>query len=85
MISRLNKHLSGISVVVVLLCVSPFLLSAHCIGSDKEKEKVDNNRYSCVEVPEYVVFCGDTIDLTRYDRHERMDRELMAFSYMHST
>lgn len=85
MISRLKKHLSGISVVVVLLCVSPFLLSAHCIGSDKEKEKVDNNRYSCVEVPEYVVFCGDTIDLTRYDRHERMDRELMAFSYMHST
>lgn len=85
MISRLKKHLSGISVVVVLLCVSPFLLSAHCIGSDKEKEKVDNNRYSCVEVPEYVVFCGDTIDLTRYDRHERMDRELMAFSYMHNT
>lgn len=85
MISRLKRHLSGISVAVVLLCVSPFLLSAHCIGSDKEKEKVDNNRYSCVEVPEYVVFCGDTIDLTRYDRHERMDRELMAFSYMHST
>ena len=41
--------------------------------------------YSCVEVPSSIEFCGQTIDLTRYDRHERMDRELLAFSYMHST
>lgn len=30
-------------------------------------------------------FCGTTIDLTRFDRRERMDRELLAFRYMHST
>lgn len=41
--------------------------------------------YSCIEVPRSVTFCGDTIDLTRFDRRERMDRELLAFSYMHST
>lgn len=41
--------------------------------------------YSSPEVPEKVVFCGKTIDLTRFDRHERMDRELLAFTYMHST
>ena len=50
------------------------------ISTDRPEE-----RYACVEVPRRVVFCGDTIDLTRYDRHERMDRELLAFSYMHST
>lgn len=37
------------------------------------------------EVPESVMFCGQNIDLTRFDRFERMDRELLAFTYMHST
>lgn len=41
--------------------------------------------YSCVQVPDSLTFCGETVDLTRYDRRERMDRELLAFSYMHST
>ncbi len=41
--------------------------------------------YSCVEIPQSMTFCGETIDLTRFDRRERMDRELLAFSYMHST
>lgn len=37
------------------------------------------------EVPESVIFCGQNINLTRFDRYERMDRELLAFTYMHST
>ena len=37
------------------------------------------------DVPESVTFCGQKIDLTRFDRYERMDRELLAFTYMHST
>lgn len=41
--------------------------------------------YSSPQVPESVMFCGKKIDLTRFDRHERIDRELLAFAYMHST
>ena len=41
--------------------------------------------YAQPEVPESVIFCGKKIDLTRFDRYERMDRELLAFTYMHST
>ena len=41
--------------------------------------------YSSPNVPESVIFCGKKIDLTRFDRHERMARELLAFAYMHST
>lgn len=41
--------------------------------------------YSSPKVPASVIFCGKKIDLTRFDRHERMDRELLAFAYMHST
>ena len=36
-------------------------------------------------VPDYVVFAGDTIRLDSDDRYERMDREMMSFTYMHST
>lgn len=36
-------------------------------------------------VPEYVVFAGDTIRFDTDDAYERMDRELMSFTYMQST
>lgn len=36
-------------------------------------------------VPDYVVFAGDTIRFDRSDLYERMDRELITFTYMHTT
>lgn len=36
-------------------------------------------------VPEYVVFAGDTIRFDTAEKYERMDRELLTFTYMHST
>ena len=36
-------------------------------------------------VPEYVEFAGDRITFDRDDLYERMDRELMTFTYMHTT
>ncbi|MGL4852165.1 MAG: lytic transglycosylase domain-containing protein [Phocaeicola sp.] len=41
--------------------------------------------FSSFDIPSRVEFCGQSIDLTRFDRRERMDRELLAFTYMHST
>ena len=35
-------------------------------------------------VPEYVVFGGDTVFLNTPDRYERMDRELISFTNMHT-
>ena len=36
------------------------------------------------KVPEYAVFAGDTIRFDRADLRERMDRELIAFTYSHN-
>ena len=36
------------------------------------------------QVPEYIVFAGDTIRFDRVDLYERMDRELAAFTYSHT-
>ena len=35
------------------------------------------------EIPAQVVFAGDTIDLTQQDRRERMDKEMLSFTYSH--
>ena len=37
------------------------------------------------KVPQYVVFCGDTIRFDTHEKYDRMDRELMAFTYMQTT
>ncbi len=60
------------------------------IGSSQvnEPHSVKSEVPYCVTpptVPSQVVFDGTAIDLRRYDRRERMDREMMAFTYMHST
>lgn len=74
-----------IVISIFLLVLTPLLLYADVLTSHHEPEDSKFERYSCVKVPRSIIFCGDTVDLTRYDRHERMDRELLAFSYMHST
>lgn len=43
----------------------------------------DTNRSP--KVPEYCIFAGDTIRFDTPDMRERMDRELIAFAYSHST
>jgi len=35
-------------------------------------------------VPDYMVFAGDTVRFDRNDYYERMDRELISFTYMHT-
>lgn len=42
-------------------------------------------RPACPAVPAYVVFAGDTVRFNTAERRERMDRELMAFTNMHTT
>lgn len=37
------------------------------------------------KVPEYMVFAGDTVKFDNLERYSKMDRELLTFSYMHST
>ena len=74
--------------LVLALCIGatiPILTGSTLVG---EQNTVKSEVPYCVTsptVPAEVVFDGVNIDLRRYDRRERMDRELMAFTYMHST
>lgn len=56
-----------------------------------QEEKIESQRplvlsmTASVEVPEEMTFAGETISFDRYDKRERMDRELNSFTYFHST
>ena len=71
----MNKYTKIIILTAFLAISIPTLLNAQAAPAN----------YSTHDVPSSVTFCGKNIDLTRYDRYERMDRELLAFTYMHST
>ncbi len=68
------------------------LLAAACLGGShtqlSEQESVKSEIASptmAPNVPSAATFAGEELDLTRYDLRERMDRELMSFTYTHST
>lgn len=71
----MNKYTKILILIAFWAINVPTLVNAQAYPSN----------YSTHEVPSSVTFCGKSIDLTRYDRYERMDRELLAFTYMHST
>lgn len=81
---KLTKRLYTLSLTTALF-VTGFLLPGFSTSCTAQTETASSTTYSCIEVPKSINFCGIDIDLTRYDRRERMDRELMAFTYMHST
>ena len=67
-------------------CSLPLLTSSTTFNSETESVKSEVPSLTAPpQVPTKVTFAGETIPLDRYDLRERMDRELMAFTYMHST
>lgn len=58
-------------------------------GSDRDETEKQRPQVlsmtASVDVPEEMVFAGERTVFDRYDRHERMDRELNSFTYFHST
>ncbi len=74
---------------VVALCagsVLPFLVGSDKFHPERDSVKSQTLSYTVpLHVPESVSFADETIDLDRYDLRERLDRELMAFTYMHSS
>lgn len=84
-----KEYIRLLSTALVTLCIGislPFLTGSSKL--DNEHESAKSEVPYCVtspEVPEKASFAGQHLDLRRYDLHERMDRELMSFTYMHSS
>ncbi|MFV0330025.1 MAG: lytic transglycosylase domain-containing protein [Dysgonomonas sp.] len=73
-----------IPVICICLLAGVFLAnSSH--GETETKVPYVLSMTKSVEVPDKVDFAGEEIVLDRYDFHERYDREINGFTYLHST
>lgn len=52
-------------------------------GSSSDSEEMTATQVHSPNVPELIVFAGDTVRFDNADMQERMDRELIAFTYSH--
>lgn len=73
-------------VPIVSACLLAFVfLSNNSYGETESKIPYVLSMTKSVEVPDKVDFAGEEIQLDRYDLHERYDREINGFTYLHST
>ena len=61
------------------------LLCCLCTAHSQSVYSLEQTPGTPPAVPRMIVFAGDTVRLTRPDIRERLDRELIAFTYSHST
>lgn len=74
---------------ILFLSIALFSCSVQSANKPKNqkvvKEVKETTTHLIPEVPAYVIFCGDTIDFTDFDRKERLDQELIVNTYFHSS
>lgn len=75
-----------LSISIVSLLAFLILFSANKSLQETENRKpLVLSMTASVEIPQKMMFAGETVTFNRYDLHERMDRELNSFTYYHST
>ena len=77
--------------VILLISIITFI-SCHATGSDtnyseqcKSTTATQHSPIVSPEIPQSIEFADTTIEFNRSDLRERIDRELISFSYMHTT
>lgn len=82
---KINILLPTIILAVALGVIAILLTSGNnAVKTEAERPHVLSMTAS-VDVPDEMTFAGERIVFDRYDRRERMDRELNSFTYFHST
>ncbi len=81
---QLHNITKNIALIALGACI-PLLMGSHLPTRTPESEQnIFVGENILPEVPQKAVFAGQEYDLRSYDRRERMDRVLLAFTYMHS-
>jgi hypothetical protein len=70
---------------VVCVCLSGFVLLSNSRYGEADRAPYVLSTTKSVQAPDKVYFAGEEIVLDRYDLHERYDREINGFTYMHAT
>lgn len=84
----MKKQFIFISFIITLIAGSIIFSSSSCAVTAQQEEQQQPKVMSMtanVDIPEKMVFAGETYTFDRYDKRERLDRELNSFTYFHST
>ena len=87
LLSKMKKSLFISIFLFIFMLATAFVL----LTAGKELDKMESEKpqvlsmTASVDIPEKMTFAGEEIIFDRYDKHERMDRELNSFTYFHST
>lgn len=81
----MKNKIRYITVMFAVFGSSLFLCCASNSVDDATDSATMPVEYQTPQVPEKVVFAGQTVELTRYDMYERYERELTTACYMHGT
>lgn len=81
----MKKYISLTTSASILLA-SGFLF----LSTTESKKAIKNDpevlsMTASISIPDKVQFANESVDLSRYDMHERYDREINGFTYLHST
>lgn len=69
-----------------VLCMTVYLfVSSHDSVAVKKEAPVVASFTTSPEVPSVIHFCGEDMDISRYNVKEGLDRELSSFTYFHSS
>lgn len=81
----MKKNLWTVFGFGILLFAAGLLLCSKDSTAVLREKPVVPSMIMTPEMPERIYFCGELLDLTRYNMHEGIDRELTSFSYLHAT
>ena len=85
---KTKTYLNYILTLILVFCIGatvPTLIGSSQVSEQHSAKSEVPYCVTALTIPAQVTFDGQTIDLRRYDRRERMDREMSGFTYMHST
>lgn len=83
--NRTNIILSALIIIVTSALIGLLLTSGYHTQRVEDEKPAVLSMTASVEVPDEITFAGEKTVFDRYDRRERMDRELNSFTYFHST
>ena len=81
----MKKQILFISLIVTLITGAIIFISSSNAESAEEQRPKVMSMTANVDIPVKMMFAGETYVFDRYDKHERLDRELNSFTYFHST
>ena len=80
-----NRRLISSFIILAGLVFTAVFLSSNITQKPHENSGIQRTMQDVFppEIPTSIIFAGDTIDLTQQDRRERIDKEILSFTYSH--